>query len=61
MKSLFTSHFSALIIKRLRIQKKDWVGIICELIFPFLFIISGLLLMGIKYINTEPEVELKTD
>jgi len=45
--SLFKSHFVANFLKRYRYNKRDLFGICCEIVFPLVIIIVGLVLSKI--------------
>jgi len=61
MKSTFVTHFRTMLHKRFRYQIKDYVGMICEVLLPIVFIFLRLLLVTIKFLNEYPKIELSTD
>jgi len=61
MKSSLVSHFLAMLYKRFRYQIKDYVGMMCEVLLPIVFICIGLTIINIQFINAFPKIDLSTN
>lgn len=59
-KSSCCKQTGALLTKRFHLYKRDWCGLLCELIIPLLLVLAGLSLTQVGWLKSSPAFALET-